>query len=63
MPGVEKSNVSIQAEAGALNVEGRLELGKYQGLVPFYTEYNVGRYSRRASGFPARSIRAKLPLR
>ncbi len=46
MPGVEKSNVSIQVEDGALKVEGRLELGKYQGLVPLYTEYNIGHYSR-----------------
>lgn len=46
MPGVEKSNVSIQVEDGALKVEGRLELDKYQGLVPLYTEYNIGHYSR-----------------
>ncbi len=46
MPGVEKGNVSVQVEDGALKVEGRLELGKYQGLVPLYTEYNVGHYSR-----------------
>lgn len=46
MPGVEKSNVSINVEDGALKVEGRLELGKYQGLVPLYTEYNIGHYSR-----------------
>ncbi len=46
MPGVEKSNVSVHVENGVLNVEGRLELGKYQGLVPLYTEYNVGHYAR-----------------
>lgn len=46
MPGVEKSNVSIQVEDGTVQVEGRLELGKYQGLVPLYTEYNIGHYSR-----------------
>jgi len=46
MPGVEKSNVSIQVEDGVLNVEGRLELDKYRGLVPLYTEYNIGHYSR-----------------
>ena len=46
MPGVEKSNVSIQVEDNALNVEGRLELGKYRDLVPLYTEYNIGHYSR-----------------
>jgi HSP20 family protein len=46
MPGVEKSNVSVHVEDGVLKVEGRLELGKYQGLVPLYTEYNIGHYSR-----------------
>ena len=46
MPGVEKSNVSIHVEDGALNVEGRLDLAKYRGLQPLYTEYNIGHYSR-----------------
>jgi HSP20 family protein len=46
MPGVEKSNVSINVEDSVLNVEGRLDLTKYQGLHPLYTEYNIGNYSR-----------------
>jgi HSP20 family protein len=46
MPGVEKSNVEIRVEDGALNVEGRLDLTKYQGLQPLYTEYNIGHYAR-----------------
>jgi HSP20 family protein len=46
MPGVEKSNVDVHVEDGVLNVEGRLDLTKYQGLQPLYTEYNVGHYSR-----------------
>jgi HSP20 family protein len=46
MPGVEKSNVNIHVEDGALNVEGRLDLAKYRGLQPLYTEYNIGHYSR-----------------
>ena len=46
MPGVEKNNVDIRVEDGALNVEGRLDLNKYQGLKPLYTEYNIGHYSR-----------------
>ena len=52
MPGVEKSNVDIHVEDGALNVEGRLDLTKYRGLQPLYTEYNIGHYSRnfRVSG-------------
>jgi HSP20 family protein len=46
MPGVEKNNVDIRVEEGILNIEGRLELSKYQGLVPLYTEYNIGHYAR-----------------
>jgi HSP20 family protein len=46
MPGVEKNNVAISVEDGVLSVEGRLDLRKYQGLQPLYTEYNIGHYSR-----------------
>jgi HSP20 family protein len=46
MPGVEKTNVDIHVEDGVLNVEGRLDLTKYRGLQPLYTEYNIGHYSR-----------------
>jgi HSP20 family protein len=46
MPGVEKKNVQISVADDVLSVEGRLDLGKYQGLVPLYTEYNIGNYSR-----------------
>jgi len=46
MPGVDKSNVGIRVEDGTLYVEGRLDVSKYQGLVPLYTEYNVGHYAR-----------------
>jgi HSP20 family molecular chaperone IbpA len=46
MPGVEKSNVSVRIEEGLLQVEGRLDLTKYQGLQPLHIEYNVGHYAR-----------------
>jgi HSP20 family protein len=46
MPGVEKNNVDVRVEDGVLNVEGRLDLTKYRGLQPLYTEYNIGHYSR-----------------
>jgi HSP20 family protein len=46
MPGVEKGNVDIRVEEGVLFVEGRLDLAKYRGLQPLYTEYNIGNYSR-----------------
>ena len=46
MPGVEKGNVDVRVEEGVLFVEGRLDLAKYRGLQPLYTEYNIGSYSR-----------------
>jgi HSP20 family protein len=46
MPGVEKGNVNVHVEDGVLLVEGRLDLAKYRGLQPLYTEYNIGNYSR-----------------
>jgi HSP20 family protein len=46
MPGVEKSNVQVRVEDGVLSVEGRVDLSKYQGLLPLYTEYNIGHYAR-----------------
>jgi len=46
MPGVEKGNVEVRIEEGVLFVEGRLDLAKYRGLQPIYTEYNIGNYSR-----------------
>ena len=36
----------MHVEDGVLNVEGRLDLTKYKGLQPLYTEYNIGHYSR-----------------
>jgi HSP20 family protein len=46
MPGVEKGNVDVRVEDGVLNVAGQLDLSKYQGLQPLYTEYNIGHYAR-----------------
>jgi HSP20 family protein len=46
MPGVEKDNVNVRVEEGVLFVEGRLDLNKYRGLQPLYTEYNIGNYAR-----------------
>lgn len=46
MPGVEKDKVEVRVEEGILHVQGRLDLSKYSGLQPLYTEYNVGHYAR-----------------
>jgi HSP20 family protein len=46
MPGAEAKDVSVDVEDGVLRVEARIDLSKYQGLAPVYTEYNVGHYAR-----------------
>jgi len=46
MPGVERDNVEVRVEDGMLNIEGRLDLSKYQDVAPLYIEYNIGHYAR-----------------
>jgi len=46
MPGVSKDMVDVNVEDGILTVEGRIDFGKYEGLQPVYSEYNVGPYRR-----------------
>jgi HSP20 family protein len=46
MPGVEKNNVDVRVEDDVLRVTGQLNLSKYKGLMPLYTEYNIGNYAR-----------------
>lgn len=46
IPGVEKKDVDVRLENDTLRVEARLDFGKYEGLEPLYTEYNVGHFSR-----------------
>lgn len=46
MPGVEKNNLDVRVEDGVLRVTGQLDLSKYKGLAPLYTEYNIGNYAR-----------------
>lgn len=46
MPGVEKNNIEVRVENDVLKVEGKLDLSKYKGLQPLYTEYNIGHYAR-----------------
>jgi HSP20 family protein len=46
MPGVDKGSVDVRVEEGVLYVQGKLDLTKYRGLQPLYTEYNIGNYSR-----------------
>ena len=46
MPGVDKSKVDISVEDGVLTIQGQLDFSKYEGLLPLYTEYNIGHYRR-----------------
>src|ERR1700737_4028577 len=45
-PGVEKKDIDVHLENDVLRVEGRIDFGKYEGLEPLYTEYNVGHFAR-----------------
>ena len=53
MPGVDKSKVDINVEGGVLNIDGRLDFSKYEGMQPVYTEYNIGLYRRSFSLSPS----------
>jgi len=46
MPGVDRDNINIGVDNGVLTVEGNIDFGKYEGLQPVYSEYNVGPYRR-----------------
>jgi HSP20 family molecular chaperone IbpA len=46
MPGVGREGVNIALENDVLRVEGRIDFGKYAGMEPVYTEFNVGHYTR-----------------
>jgi HSP20 family molecular chaperone IbpA len=46
LPGAEKSAVNVSVENDVLKVEARIDVSKYQGLEPLYTEYNVGHFAR-----------------
>jgi HSP20 family molecular chaperone IbpA len=46
MPGVDKESVDVGVENDLLNISGRIDVSKYEGLQPLYTEYNIGNYSR-----------------
>jgi HSP20 family molecular chaperone IbpA len=46
MPGVDKEDLDVSVESGILQVEGRLNFKKYEGMHPVYTEYNIGNYRR-----------------
>ena len=46
MPGVDKNDVDVKLEKDVLTITGHVDLSRYEGLEPVYTEYNVGNYVR-----------------
>ena len=63
MPGVDRDNIEVNVENGVLTVEGKISFGKYEGLQPIYSEYNIGPYRRSfrlSSRVDQDNIRAEL---
>ena len=63
VPGVAREDMSVTLENDTLSVEARIDFGKYEGLEPLYTEYNVGHFSRAftlSSKIDQHSISAEL---
>ena len=65
MPGVTQDQVEVELHDNVLRLEGRVSPADYEGLVPVYTEYNVGNYLRRftltnAQHFDREGIAARL---
>ena len=46
MPGVNKDDIDVSVENGLVTVEGKVNFGKYEGLQPIYSEYNIGPFRR-----------------
>lgn len=46
MPGVDEKDVEVTLKNGMLTIEGVVSTDMYRKLMPLYTEYNVGNYSR-----------------
>lgn len=47
LPGVDRKDIDVTVENGTLALEAAIDLKKYDGLRPLYTEYQVGHYARR----------------
>jgi HSP20 family protein len=46
VPGVDRGSIDVKVEDDVLRVEARIDTGKYKGMEPLYTEYNVGHFAR-----------------
>ena len=63
MPGVAKENVEVDVENDVVTIAGRIDISRYEGLQPLYTEYNIGNYSRSfqlSSKIDQENIKAEL---
>ena len=60
MPGVEKTNVEISVEdRSSSNVEGRLDLAKYQESAAYFIPNTISGTTHGVFGFRARSTRTR----
>ena len=46
VPGVTRKDLEVNLENDELRVEAHIDITKYEGMEPLYTEYNVGHFSR-----------------
>ena len=46
IPGVTRDRLNITLDDDRLTVEGKIDHGRYDGLQPLYTEYNIGHFTR-----------------
>lgn len=63
MPGVDEQSIEINVNDGVLSIDGQVSVQDYENLIPVYTEYNVGNYSRRftlANTIDAERISARM---
>jgi len=46
VPGVQKGQIDIQLEKDTLKIDAQIDVSKYEGHDPVYTEYNIGHFQR-----------------
>ena len=46
MPGVAKDGVEVTLEKDVLTVVGQVHFSNHEGLVPMYSEYEIGHFQR-----------------
>jgi HSP20 family protein len=46
VPGVEKDKLNIRLENDILKIDAQIDVAKYKGHEPVYTEYNIGHFQR-----------------